>query len=136
MCRRFIPVDRDEVARIAAEIERDLADHADELESLDPLESFEAYLSAPAGDAARASRAQGARCDAATQLSLFDNRPTAPPASAPPAARRGAPLVSGTAHRGHRGRMRPRGRAYGLGIRGSMEERARIQHAHRDGAEG
>ena len=47
MCRRFIPVDRDEVARIAAEIERDLADHADELESLDPLESFEAYLSAP-----------------------------------------------------------------------------------------
>lgn len=84
MCRRFIPVDRDEVARIAAEIERDLADHADELESLDPLESFEAYLSAPAGDAARASRAQGARCYAATQLSLFDNRPTAPPASAPP----------------------------------------------------
>ena len=43
----------------------------------------------------RASRAQGARCDAATQLVAVDNRPTAPPASAPPPRARGAPLVSG-----------------------------------------
>ena len=44
MCRRFIPIDCDEVARIAAEIERDLAAHADELASLDPIEAYEDFL--------------------------------------------------------------------------------------------
>lgn len=73
MCRRFIPVDRDEVARIAAEIERDLADHEGELGSLDPLETYEAHLFAPAG-----AEAQETRCDAAAQLSLFDDAPAAP----------------------------------------------------------
>ena len=47
MCRRFIPIDCDEVARIAAEIERDLAAHADELASLDPIEAYEDFLFFP-----------------------------------------------------------------------------------------
>lgn len=86
MCRRFIPVDRDEVARIAADIERDLAEHADELASLDPLEAYEAHLFAPdAAHDARTSRAQSARREAATQLSLFDDGPAASVASASPA---------------------------------------------------
>ena len=89
MCRRFIPVDRDEVARIAAEIERDLADHAGELASLDPLADYEAHLFAPADapgavQAARTREAQEARCGAAAQLSLFDDGPAAPEAPAAP----------------------------------------------------
>ncbi|MFR4805000.1 MAG: hypothetical protein ACLT98_17825 [Eggerthellaceae bacterium] len=40
MCRRFIPIDCDEVARIAAEMERDLAAHANELASLDPIGAY------------------------------------------------------------------------------------------------
>ncbi|MDY3949374.1 MAG: SOS response-associated peptidase family protein [Eggerthella lenta] len=77
MCRRFIPIDRDEVAHIAAEIERDLAAHADELASLDPLKAYEAYLFAPdAGpEAAQPDRAarRAEREEAPVQLSLFDD---------------------------------------------------------------
>ena len=56
MCRRFIPIDCDEVARIAAEIERDLAAHADELASLDPIEAYEDFLFFP--ESAQPDRAE------------------------------------------------------------------------------
>lgn len=77
MCRRFIPLDRDEVVRIAEEIERDLADHAGELASLDPLADYEEHLfpadacvcsaTAPAEDSPA-----GADRRRPSQLSLFD----------------------------------------------------------------
>lgn len=67
MCRRFIPLDRDEVARIAAEIERDLAAHEDELASLDPLEAYEGYLPS------QTPAAIAERPDRPSQLSLFEN---------------------------------------------------------------
>ena len=51
MCRRFIVVDRAEVARIAAGIARDLEAHAGELGALDPLEAWRPFLSAPVPDA-------------------------------------------------------------------------------------
>lgn len=77
MCRRFIPVDRDEVARIAKEIERDLADHAGELASLDPLAGYEEHLfpadaCVTASHAPAAESALGAGVDRPSQLSLFD----------------------------------------------------------------
>lgn len=50
MCRRFIVVDRAEVARIAAEIARDLEAHAGELGTLDPLEAWRPFLSVPVPD--------------------------------------------------------------------------------------
>ena len=74
MCRRFIVVDRDEVARIAAEIEFDLADHANELASLDPLATYEASLPAPVPTSAAMETTSH---DAATQLSLFSDEPAA-----------------------------------------------------------
>lgn len=67
MCRRFIPIDRDEVARIAAEIERDLSEHVGELGSLDPLEAYEEFLATEV-DVARPAAPQRS----ASQLSLFD----------------------------------------------------------------
>ena len=72
MCRRFIPIDCDEVARIAAEIERDLAAHADELASLDPIEAYEDFLFFP--ESAQPDRAEqrAKREEAPVQLSLFD----------------------------------------------------------------
>lgn len=51
MCRRFVIVERAEVARIAAEIARDVAAHAGELSALDPLEAWRPFLSAPVSDA-------------------------------------------------------------------------------------
>lgn len=56
MCRRFIVVDRAEVARIAAEIARDLEAHAGELGTLDPLEAWRPFLSAPVPDVPGARR--------------------------------------------------------------------------------
>lgn len=50
MCRHFIIVDRAEVARIAAEIARDLEAHTGELEAMDPLESYQPHLAAPVPD--------------------------------------------------------------------------------------
>lgn len=82
MCRRFIPLDRDEVARIAEEIERDLADHAGELASLDPLADYEEHLF-PADACIRAAAAPAidsraaADCSGYPQLSLFDEKTTA-----------------------------------------------------------
>ena len=72
MCRRFIPIDCDEVARIAAEIERDLAAHADELASLDPIEAYEDFLFFP--ESAQPDRAEqrAKREEAPVQLSLLD----------------------------------------------------------------
>lgn len=80
MCRRFIPIDRDEVARIAAEIERDLAEHAGELGSLDPLEAYEEFLAAEA-DVARPAAPQRST----SQLSLFDETPASPDSAPVPA---------------------------------------------------
>lgn len=73
MCRRFIPIDCDEVARIAAEIERDLAAHADELASLDPIEAYEDFLFFP--ESAQPDRAEqrAKREEEPVQLSLFDD---------------------------------------------------------------
>lgn len=51
MCKRFIVVERTEVARIAVEIAEDLAAHAGELGTLDPLASFRPFLSSPVPDA-------------------------------------------------------------------------------------
>lgn len=56
MCGHFVMVDREEVAAIAAEIERDLVAHDGELGTLDPLESPSAQANAP---------------EPASQLSLF-----------------------------------------------------------------
>ena len=130
MCRRFIPIDCDEVARIAAEIERDLAAHADELASLDPIEAYEDFLFFPESaqpDRACAALAVRRRIGRAGRSPRNRrDRPREPP--------RGASLVGRAAHRGRGRRMRPRGSPYGLGIRGSLEERTRVQHAHRDGS--
>ena len=112
MCRRFIPIDCDEVARIAAEIERDLAAHADELASLDPIEAYEDFLFFP--ESAQPDRAEqrAKREEAPVQLSLFDGESDEPAeargtgAIEPP---RGASLVGRAAHRGRGRRMRPRG---------------------------
>lgn len=78
MCRRFIPIDCDEVARIAAEIERDLAAHADELASLDPIEAYEDFLFFP--ESAQPDRAEqrAKREEAPVQLSLFDGESDEP----------------------------------------------------------
>ena len=78
MCRRFIPIDCDEVARIAAEIERDLAAHADELASLDPIEAYEDFLFFP--ESAQPDRAEqrAEREEAPVQLSLFDDESDEP----------------------------------------------------------
>ena len=50
MCRHFIVVDRAEVARIAAEIARDLEARAGGLDAADPIESFRTHLSEPVPD--------------------------------------------------------------------------------------
>ncbi len=78
MCRRFIPIDCDEVARIAAEIERDLAAHADELASLDPIEAYEDFLFFP--ESAQPDRAEqrAEREEAPVQLSLLDGESDEP----------------------------------------------------------
>ena len=84
MCRRFIPIDCDEVARIAAEIERDLAAHADELASLDPIEAYEDFLFFP--ESAQPDRAEqrAKREEAPVQLSLFDGESDEPAARTAP----------------------------------------------------
>ena len=96
MCRRFIPIDCDEVARIAAEIERDLAAHADELASLDPIEAYEDFLFFP--ESAQPDRAEqrAKREEAPVQLSLFDGRqkPAEPARSAARTAPRRFPRRS------------------------------------------
>ncbi|MFQ9179877.1 MAG: hypothetical protein ACLR3C_08140 [Eggerthella lenta] len=84
MCRRFIPIDCDEVARIAAEIERDLAAHADELASLDPIEAYEDFLFFP-NPRSRCAEQRAKREEAPVQLSLFDGESDEPAEVAEPA---------------------------------------------------
>ena len=106
VCRRFVAVDRAEVARIAAEVARSLEARED------------------AG-----GKLGGTRC--ARKLS---GEPVQAGCGRPRGAPRRLPFVGCGAHRAHGAWNAAGHRGYDLGIRGTLEEGSRVQHAHRDGA--